>query len=117
MKNLKIYEEFKKSEINVGDYVIVDIKDIDRFFGSFTQVVKFKEFLFENIGKVIGEYRSYSGEKIYMVKYNNVTTFINHYFRANNTIDVGNEDIFAVGTIDELKQTYEIIKNAKKFNI
>lgn len=116
MRYMKTLEEYNIYDIKVGDYVVIQIIDNSLISGSSTDLEKLTDYLTNNIGKIIDKYRNYAGIMTYIVKFYNVSFFVKQYF-DDGCIDVEIENIFDVGTVEELTKRYELRQTAKKYNL
>jgi len=118
MKYLKIYEEYKYSDIKIGNYVVLNIKKNDIWNGSSdAKKNKIVEFTNNTIGEIVDINKGYYELEI-EVKYTNIPFDIKFYFDKDNSIIVGTKEILDLSEEkQDLIDRYKLRQNVNKFNI
>jgi hypothetical protein len=108
MKHLKIYEFFNTNEIEVNDYVLLNVSEA---FASGVSPNKYIYFLENNIGQIVVVNKV---NKNVQIKYHNIDFNIEQYFDKDGMIIIHSNYIKYVGkTIEDVMMQYE----ADKFNL
>jgi hypothetical protein len=118
MKHLKSYENTKNistTQFNVGDYVLCQIHNIDSRPNSNRAKENLKDFLENNIGRII----HISTNNYVKVKYQNIYLqfFIQQFFENDSIIIYPYDIIKASPNIVDILKEIEIRQNSKKYNI
>jgi hypothetical protein len=116
MKHIRLYENYDQSEIQEGDYVVINIKADNKIY---------EEFINNNIGQLI-YIVPYNKDSLY-IRYDNIPISLKSWFHKKASIlhpelDLQNSKCFHINSIKIIdfsknKEDLEYIFNAEKYNL